>query len=625
MNNHRHTPVSIAAAILAIAATYTYFLLFAEFALLRLAEPFVASGTPLRLIMGLLGAGGIAGSILAALAFHPSRLRPALFAGFVASAAAAILALAAPAAPTFLVAAFSVGAGMGWLTVTLATGLRSMLGDARLGWWCALGTGIAYAFCNIPPVFAATPRTQAVIGSITAVLGAVATLRIQSAPASACAAPDLSAPVRRLLLVVLLALVWLDSAAFYVIQHTAVLKESTWTGDPLLIGNAVTHLAAALLAGLALDRGWTGPALGLAAALLAAACAVLGHGATATSAPLLYTAGVSIYSTALVFLPARTGSPSYTALVYGLAGWGGSALGIGMAQDLQHIPVAFVAGAAAVVFTGLLMRRNLMQRAAGILGATVLLIALCPMPQARAASDDDPQIELGRKVYIAEGCIHCHSQYVRSRVENDRLWWGPARPLPEQMKETPPLFGNRRQGPDLATVGNRRSPEWQRIHLIAPRVLLPGSRMPSYAHLFTGDSSRGDALVAYLSSLGRATVPERLAANARWQPSAESLASPDIAHGTELFDRLCAACHGPKGRADGPLAPSLMLRPPDFSRDPWRRFDAANPATVAALARVVKFGLPGSAMAGHEYLSDSDAVGLAAYVQTLHKGSSPKP
>jgi cytochrome c oxidase cbb3-type subunit 2 len=37
------------------------------------------------------------------------------------------------------------------------------------------------------------------------------------------------------------------------------------------------------------------------------------------------------------------------------------------------------------------------------------------------------------------------------------------------------------------------------------------------------------------------------------------------------------------------------------------------------LARLIKFGLPGSPMAGHEALSDSDALGLARVVRTWQK------
>lgn len=115
-----------------------------------------------------------------------------------------------------------------------------------------------------------------------------------------------------------------------------------------------------------------------------------------------------------------------------------------------------------------------------------------------AASD---LAERGRAVYIAEGCIHCHSQYVRPGTpDEDR--WGPSHPLQEVEQQSPPLIGNRRQGPDLQNVGTRRPAEWLRVQLQFPRLVMPGSRMPSYAHLFNPQPGNdGEALVAYLLSL----------------------------------------------------------------------------------------------------------------------------
>ncbi len=129
-------------------------------------------------------------------------------------------------------------------------------------------------------------------------------------------------------------------------------------------------------------------------------------------------------------------------------------------------------------------------------GKLLCLLALLAGP---AWAQDPALIRRGREVYIAEGCIHCHSQYVRpGTIDEER--WGPAKPLPELERQRPPLFGNRRQGPDLQNVGDRRTPDWIRRQLQKPRDVIPGSRMPAYARLFrNGD---GEALVAYLLSLG---------------------------------------------------------------------------------------------------------------------------
>lgn len=116
--------------------------------------------------------------------------------------------------------------------------------------------------------------------------------------------------------------------------------------------------------------------------------------------------------------------------------------------------------------------------------------------------DEAPSPKLGRQVYIAEGCIHCHSQYIRPETIDESLWGDPHEP-DFSRNQNPALIGNRRQGPDLMNVGLRRTREWQRTHLRDPRELVPTSRMPSYDHLFSPGDSRGEALLDYLNSLGQ--------------------------------------------------------------------------------------------------------------------------
>jgi len=109
-------------------------------------------------------------------------------------------------------------------------------------------------------------------------------------------------------------------------------------------------------------------------------------------------------------------------------------------------------------------------------------------------------VTLGRTVYISEGCIHCHSQYVRP-VGPDTSLWGERTTVEQALGQTPVLIGNRRQGPDLANVALRRPREWNRLHLMDPRRIVPGSRMPSFAHLFAEGDPRGPALLDYLDQL----------------------------------------------------------------------------------------------------------------------------
>ena len=88
----------------------------------------------------------------------------------------------------------------------------------------------------------------------------------------------------------------------------------------------------------------------------------------------------------------------------------------------------------------------------------------------------------GRDVYIREGCYNCHSQMVRPfRAEVER--YGPYSVAGEFVYDHPFQWGSKRTGPDLARVGGRYSDEWHRLHLLAPRDLVPESNMPAYTWL----------------------------------------------------------------------------------------------------------------------------------------------
>lgn len=587
----------------AVAATYGYFLLFAEFAFLELARSGEHGEPALQVIMGALGAGGIAGSVAATWRFTPDGFVRRLVWSY--AACAGVAALAPFAAGTGMVAwvAAGIGLALGWNTVTLAAGLRTLLPVGRLGLGAGLGTGAAYAFCNVPAVFTASAQVQTWISVAIAGLAALALRRVASERREL--APFVGRIAVGRWVAVFLALVWLDSAAFYVIQNTPGLRAASWTGAGHLWANACVHLGAALAAGWLLDRGRLRGIVGVAWLGLAVACLGLGAVVPVPGASQFYAAGVSLYSAALVFFAAREGRPWIAAAVFAIAGWFGSALGIGMAQDLHGIPWLFV------LASGVGLAIAIAPRPAATGVAVLLLVAAKPT----RAGEGDPLMAQGRQVYIAEGCIHCHSQYVRPGVRSDVERWGPAHPLEELLREEPPLPGNRRQGPDLTNVANRRTPEWNRLHLQAPRAVSPGSRMPSYAHLFAPDDSRGEALVAYLASLGADTQEKHLETARRWRPAADATAvAPSVA--IRLFRDSCAQCHGPDGRGDGPLVTQIEVRPPDWRSAAWRRVPDGDEEN---LARLIKFGAPGTAMAGHEALSDAEIVGLAHHVKSLHR------
>ena len=89
---------------------------------------------------------------------------------------------------------------------------------------------------------------------------------------------------------------------------------------------------------------------------------------------------------------------------------------------------------------------------------------------------------VGRDIYIREGCSNCHSQMIRPfRAETER--YGHYSVAGESIYDPPFLWGSKRTGPDLARVGGRYSDEWQRVHLLNPRDVVPESNMPAFPWL----------------------------------------------------------------------------------------------------------------------------------------------
>ena len=89
---------------------------------------------------------------------------------------------------------------------------------------------------------------------------------------------------------------------------------------------------------------------------------------------------------------------------------------------------------------------------------------------------------VGRDIYIREGCSNCHSQMIRPfRAETER--YGHYSVAGESIYDHAFLWGSKRTGPDLARVGGRYSDEWQRVHLLNPRDVVPESNMPAFPWL----------------------------------------------------------------------------------------------------------------------------------------------
>ena len=262
------------AAVLTVATIYGYFLIFAQFGFLQAVRQQTGGAAgAIRPVMAVMGLAGLAGSVAAAAIFSIARSRRLLAAGFIFCAGAAGLAMAPVAMTLSYVIALLTGLGTGLTTVTLAGVLRRAVGNDRLGTVIGLGTGLAYGCCNLPAVFNAGAHAQALVGVLAAGAGLVAATALRGkAPARPPTGGDYSKPGITVWVLVFLALVGLDSAAFYIIQHTPDLKAATWSGAGQQEAIAGMHLAAAGLAGYALDRRWVGRTMAIGAGALLVAC-----------------------------------------------------------------------------------------------------------------------------------------------------------------------------------------------------------------------------------------------------------------------------------------------------------------------------------------------------------------
>lgn len=148
-------------------------------------------------------------------------------------------------------------------------------------------------------------------------------------------------------------------------------------------------------------------------------------------------------------------------------------------------------------------------------GATALLVAmpyvlLKDVPPPPGLKPYTGEQLAGRQVYIANGCVYCHSQQPRdiSQAPDAQRGWGRASVAGDYAYDTPHLLGTMRTGPDLLNIGVRQpSRDWHLGHLYQPRAYSPGSIMPAYPFLFEvrkGAAREGETVVTLPPQYARA-------------------------------------------------------------------------------------------------------------------------
>ncbi len=208
----------------------------------------------------------------------------------------------------------------------------------------------------------------------------------------------------------------------------------------------------------------------------------------------------------------------------------------------------------------------------------------------------------GLEVYVAEGCVGCHTQQVRN-IEMDEVWgerpsiasdYFYSKKRMDIWRQSPSILGTERTGPDLTNVGARQPiADWHLLHLYNPRSVVSESIMPSYTWLFeekeiaqltdddivlplsnefynvTGKkvvaTEKVLQLVAYLQSLKQHPIESGYAEfiPAKKPPKVSEQPLGDLPDGAALFQSTCAACHQGNGQgikgAFPPLAGSAVV------------------------------------------------------------------
>lgn len=127
-----------------------------------------------------------------------------------------------------------------------------------------------------------------------------------------------------------------------------------------------------------------------------------------------------------------------------------------------------------------------------------------PNPPVAIVKPYTPLELAGRDLYLANGCVNCHSQMIRPVFPETQRYSDFSRGG-ESAHDHPAQWGTRRIGPDLARAGLLRpTAEWHFRHFLNPPAVTEGSVMPAMPWLFenTIDFGRIRTLVEAMAALG---------------------------------------------------------------------------------------------------------------------------
>jgi len=230
-----------------------------------------------------------------------------------------------------------------------------------------------------------------------------------------------------------------------------------------------------------------------------------------------------------------------------------------------------------------------------ILAAVVLVVVLLPYANTSKTTPSEifrnrtAEENEGRALYIANGCVYCHSQSIRS------FDWGMGAQRVAQagdyIQDNPILLGSARTGPDLSQEGGEHPDDWHAAHFKNPRYTRPLSIMPPFA--FLADEKIGK-LTRHIQGLGMKAADRRMQRQTEWKAAAvkafesgvvgnvswlhsqvsegwRKIPTPyppsaaGLARGHKIYQDFCLGCHSPIGDGMGPSQPYIYPPPLNFT------------------------------------------------------------
>jgi Cytochrome c. len=89
--------------------------------------------------------------------------------------------------------------------------------------------------------------------------------------------------------------------------------------------------------------------------------------------------------------------------------------------------------------------------------------------------------------------------------------------------------------------------------------------------------------------------------------------------GKQIYDQRCSGCHGIDGKGDGPAAQFFRVKPRDFTTClyKFKSTPGTSLPTDSDLLRVLKNGVPSTAMPAFPHYSDQELMDVIEYIKTF--------